>query len=224
MSRLLNLASVASVASLASVLLFGGAQAATQITLGADNTSTGTFVFTGNGAGTTSLTVSTAGLTGPAFFTLANPGSFSLGAVAPFITGPINGSGQYSLVGMTESFVFNAGLGEHLDGTINFTTLTDHSNTPRFNGNLVINLATLAGDAAFKAAFASGMAAIDFNIGPLGALLDSLNGTTGSLSAGLSSGEVVPTPAPAALPLFLTGLAGLWVASRRRRKVQPAFS
>src|SRR5262249_43583730 len=103
MNKLWNLASVA---SLASVLLLGGAQAATQITLGADNTSTGSFVFTGNGLGTTSLTVSTTGLTGPAFFTLANPGSFILGPVAAFSTGPIDGSGQYAIPNVTESFTF----------------------------------------------------------------------------------------------------------------------
>src|SRR5262245_14871421 len=95
MNKLWNLASVASVASVASlagVLLLGGARdaQADQITLGANTpsltcpTCTGSWTFTGNGLGTTSLNVSSTAIIGQGFFDVL--GLYTLGATS-FSTG-----------------------------------------------------------------------------------------------------------------------------------------
>ena len=222
MNKLWNLASVASVASLAGVLLLGGArdaQAVTQINI--NGSTSGSFTFTG--VPPNSLHVTSTVINGTANFNGGPNGTYSFGATT-FNTLGENNQGQYvAIQPALQSFVFNSGA-EHLDGTVTWLMITDGSNTPRFNGNLAINLATLAGDPFFLSTFATGQGAIDITVGPLGAILSSLNGTTGTLTSGISSGEAFPTPLPPALALFLSGLVGLWATARRRRKVQPAFS
>src|SRR3981081_888030 len=77
------------------------AASADTITLGS---STGSFAFTGNGAN--SVTVTTAGLTGAAFFD-ADPttcGTYTFGP-ANFLAGPMN-SNLFPAVGAAESFSY----------------------------------------------------------------------------------------------------------------------
>ena len=197
-----------------SCISLSAASAAT-ITLGE---STGSFDFTGNGAN--SVTVTTAGLTGAAFFD-ADPTTFGTYTFGPanFLAGPMN-SNLFPAGGAAESFSYTATAGspDSLAGTINWNFIQDNTPQPKFFGHLSIT--SISGTAAFLANFSQLSALIDFITNPMiGApTLDALALTTGTATASISSGEVAPVPIPGALALFASGLVGLVALNRKRRK------
>jgi hypothetical protein len=201
----------------ANITCFAAPSEAATITFG---TSTQNISFTGNGAN--SVTVSTTGLTGNAFFDADPLGTYSFGATT-FTAGPMS-SHLYPAGANSESFTFTGGDGDTLSGTVHWNFIQDNTPQPKFFGTLTIT--SKAGDAAFLANFASNLAMIDFITNPLssGGTLDLLTGTTGSATATISAGEVAPVPIPATLPLLAGGLAGLWALTRKRKDKRQGLS
>src|SRR5262245_28612831 len=196
--------------------LFSGADAG-QITFGpsAENVT-----FTGNGAGSVSVSIS--GLTGPGFYTGdAVIGAFKFGPAA-FTAGP--GPNIYPASSSPESFEFT-GAGS-LKGTINWSYIQDGTPQPKFYGSLMVE--TASGSPAFVSDFALGkIVPVDFilNIMTGASSLDFLSGTTGSATATISSGQVMPDavgpgplliPQPASILLLGVAVLGLAVGLRRR--------
>jgi hypothetical protein len=177
---------------------------ADQITLGDSSQS---ISFTGNGAG--SVTVSISALSGNAFFDSDPLGSYSFGATS-FTAGP-GSSGLYPAGANAESFSFTSPDGDTLSGTVQWNTIQDNTTQPKFFGTLTIT--SKAGDAAFLSNWGS-IAAIDFFTTPLssGGTLDQLAATTGSATAQISSGEVIPEPS--AIHLLAVGLVLVLLAAR----------
>ncbi len=207
-----GLGTLITLAALGSIVLLGlpsGAHA-DQITLGLSSQN---ITFTGNGSG--SVTVSTTGLTGNAFFDSDVLGTYALGA-ATFMAGP-QAAGLFPTTG-TESFSFTSPDGDALTGTITGSQIQDNTTQPKFFGSLKI--ATITGDAAFLSAMGAvnSIDRIDFTTNPLVGTtsLDALALTTGSATATVSSGEVVGTPEPSSLVLFGIGLVVLCVYMRRK--------
>src|SRR5215471_5846781 len=176
-------------------------------------------MFTGNGAGSVSISIS--GLTGPGFYTGdALIEAFKFGP-ASFTAGP--GPNIYPASSSAESFEFT-GAGS-LKGTISWSYIQDGTPQPKFYGSLLV--ATASGSAAFVSDFSSGkFIPVDFimNIMAGASSLDFLSGTTGSATATISSGQVMPdaVPTPLRIPqprsILLLGVAvvGLAVGLRRR--------
>ena len=188
-----------------------GANASTLDLLGSG--STGTITYKGTGSG---LTVSSDTLAGSSFF-LGSLGTWSLSPIGPMTSGPENNQGQFTFTsGNTDTLSVTIG-GSSLTCAVTWTTITDGTLTPRWNGSFVITAIT---GANFISNFGpvGSLAFIDMttNIGTLLSLLQTTTNTT--TSAGISSGELVPTPLPGALPLFAGGLAGLWALGRKRKK------
>ena len=187
-----------------------GANASTLDLLGFG--STGTITYTGTGSG---LTVSSTALTGSAFFGAL--GTWSLSPFGPMTSGPENNQGQFIFVsGNTDTLQLNIG-GSSLTGAVTWTTITDGTLTPRFNGHFTI---TAISGAGFISNFGNigSLGFIDFNSN-ISVLLSLLQNTHDTItSTGISGGELVPTPLPGALPLFAGGLAGLWALGRKRKK------
>jgi hypothetical protein len=196
---------------LASLLVLPFAAHATSITFGASGNA---ITFTGNGAG--SLTVSTLGLSlsGNAFFDSDPLGTFSLGATS-FTAGPVS-AGNFNAGPNSEFFTFAGGDGDSLTGTIHWSFIQDNTTQPKLFGVLVIG--TRSGDAAFTSNFSGSLANIDFITNPLsgGVHLDTLAFTTNSATATVSAGEVAPVPEPGTLALFGSGLLGLGGLIRRK--------
>jgi len=206
--------SVVALALAASLSAFtSGANAATLDLLGSGSTGTITYTGTGNG-----LTVSSTTLAGSSFF-LGSLGTWSLSPIGPMTSGPENNQGQFTFTsGNTDTLSVTIG-GSSLTGAVTWTSITDGTLTPRWNGSFVITAIT---GANFISNFGpvGSLAFIDFNsnVSTLLSLLQTTHNTiTGSLP-GISGGELVPTPLPGALPLFAGGLAGLWALGRKRKK------
>jgi hypothetical protein len=183
---------------------------ADQITLG---DSSQNISFTGNGAG--SVTVSVSALSGNAFFDSDPLGSYSFGAVS-FTAGPGN-AGLYPAGPNSESFSFTSPDGDTLSGTIQWHTIQDNTTQPKFFGTLSIT--SKAGDAAFVNNWGT-TAAIDFFTKLLssGGTLDQLAATTGSATAQISSGEVLPIPEPSPTLLLAVGLVLVGIAARVQQR------
>jgi hypothetical protein len=119
-----GLGTLITLAALGSIVLLGlsSTAIADQITFGPSTS--GSFTFTGNGAG--SVMVSTSGLGGNAFFssTPSDLGTFTLGS-ANFLAGPQ--SGGIFLTSGIESFDFLAADGDHLAGTITWSFIQDNT-------------------------------------------------------------------------------------------------
>jgi hypothetical protein len=189
---------------------------------------TGHLLVASNGNGT--LTVSTDALSGAAFSPLGNAGTWTMSALAPTLTGLEVGS-IFSLAANSINWNFVAGA-DHVGGTISWTGIQDGTNQPRFLGTATVN--SLGGQAAFTSLFAnpsSGLADFTWNIFnitlsqlaglPDGTLVGGDQACTGTnRCAVISSGEVVlpQVPLPGALPLFVTGMIGLWALGKRRKK------
>ena len=197
------------------ICLFSGANAG-QITFGPSSENV---TFTGNGAG--SVSISIGGLTGPGFYTGdALLGAFKFGP-ASFTAGP--GPNIYPASSSAESFEFT-GAG-HLTGTISWSYIQDGTPQPKFYGSLLVAMAS--GSTAFVSDFSPGkIIPVDFvmNIMAGASSLDFLSGTTGSATATISSGQVMPDavptplliPQPASLLLLGVAVLGLAVGLRRR--------
>jgi len=216
-----------------------GAQADT-ITLGS-NPTTGTVSFTGNGPVPGTITVSSTTITGNATFDALTGGTFALSPLASFTTLPENLSGNFTApAGVTDGLTITFTGGSSLSGTLTIGGITDGSNTPRFNGTLLVTAAT----GAFTGQAGQDLA-VDFTVAlgtPTGpainnALCNIQSGTThfaecltaisqvvGSQdTATFSSGEVIlnAIPAPivgAGLPGLVAACAGLLALGRRRRQ------
>jgi len=176
--------------------------------------------FTGNGAGSVSISIS--GLTGPGFYTGdALVGAFKFGPTS-FTAGP--GPNIYPASSSAESFEFTGS--DNMTGTISWSYIQDGTPQPKFYGSLLV--ATAFGSAAFLSDFSPGKAIpVDFimNMMAGASSLDFLSGTTGSATATISSGQVMPdaaVPVPVRIPepasILLLGVAviGLAVGLRRR--------
>src|SRR5205085_1538078 len=116
-------------------IVFAGSsvQAAT-ITLG--DSAPGAWSFTGNGAN--SVTVSTAGLSGFAFFNnpITDPGIYALGATA-FLAGPQ--SANLFPAGANSQFFSYTGIdGDAFSGTVHWSFIQDNTPQPKFFGNVAI--------------------------------------------------------------------------------------
>jgi hypothetical protein len=188
-----------------------GANAATLDLLGSG--STGTITYTGTGSG---LTVSSTTLSGSSFF-LGSLGTWSLSPFGPMTSGPENNQGQFTFTsGNTDTLTVNLGAAGSLTGAVTWTTITDGTLTPRFNGSFIIT--SISGSLLSNFGPVGSLGFIDFNSN-VSVLLSLLQNTHDTItSTGISSGELVPTPLPGALPLFAGGLAGLWALGRKRRK------
>jgi hypothetical protein len=190
---------------------------------------TGSISFTSVGNGT--LTFSTSGFTVSAPLatfqspkgTVLSSGTATLGAMSGTTGTDVGGIFTLS-PSVSESFSYTATSPagtDALTGTITWVGIKDGTSTPSFDVNSFLTVATVAAtsSAAFKADFpVNGTSEIDFtlNANPtLAALALASAGTTEALS--FSSGEVVPTPLPATLPLLATGLVGLWGLGRKRK-------
>ena len=200
---------------------------ASQLTLGNNNlggvtiTGTGTLANVTIAAGTGCIASF-----GCATFQSALPaelGGYSLGPLS-FTAGPEDAGGLYPSIGAnTETFSFTGQDGDSLTGTIHWNTIQDNSPNPKLFGSLTI--LTVSGDPTFTSAFlVSGpQSPIDMTLQSLGMTLDALVSGSHTATVGISSGQVVSNvPLPGALPLFVTGLVGLGLLGRRKRKTTAA--
>jgi len=206
-------------------LSFPIAAHAAQITLGGTS---GGITFTGSLTGNVNVTIA-AGTGDGTLLNFLGPivqGNYTLGAVSLF-AGP-NTAEQYPVTVQApagEAFTYSDAAGNVLTGALHWSFLQDNTDRPKFFGNMMV--LTSAGSAAFTAAFPVGSTdPVDWTtttLLPAFATLDALVGGAGTATVGISSGEVggpspPPIPLPGALPLFATGLAGLGLLGRRRKK------
>jgi len=222
------------VTGLAAGTLFTMCQAhAAQISVGGSTSGSATFTGTGtSGSPPDAISFSTSGFSGTANYDGDSLGTYSLGALS-FTSQTVSGNNFAISPAVTESFSFTGGDGDTLSGTATWNLLEDNTFTPKIADNaLFLNLAitSSSGDSAFLADFRTGgTAQIDLTFssltpspGNLRLFLDQLASTTESETAGISSGEVVPSasiPEPASLTLFGAALVGLGWFGRRRSRV-----
>ena len=178
-------------------------------------TGTGTLVNVSIAAGTGDGAVFQA--TG---FPNVTSGTYTLGAVA-FTAGP-NAAERYPAGANTESFNYADGVNT-LVGNIHWNFIQDNTTNPKFFGTLTVTTST--GSPQFTSTFPMGAndRMIDLTTTALGGgqTLDQLVAASGTVTVGISSGEVaVPGPiVGAGLPGLVMACGGLIAFVRRRRKL-----
>jgi hypothetical protein len=146
-----------------------------------------------------------------------------------------------SMNGDTSTFLYSGSDGDKLTGNVTWSTVSNGSTNPHFNGTLSNIVAT--GDGAFTSAFSGSSAVFDLILNQLqcnsapSISAPSNNAATGgctleslfadSTSVGLdpvSGGQLTSTPEPASILLFGSGLFVCGAFFRRRRSVQMSAS
>ncbi len=202
------------------------ANAQTQITLGASSQN---LVFSGQGAGTTGLNLQlgscdAAGncmLSGQAFGTgaLSSSGDYSISAAAGnSITLSSLGSGLWAVNQSSPlSFSYTSNGSTLLTGNLELLTLSQlpGSQLGNFNSNFDANLVVTGG--LLSSAFSPSGGALDITIlYGSNANISTLVGTSNSLTAVISAGELRPVPEPGTVLLFGSGLTMIGGLLRRR--------
>jgi hypothetical protein len=230
-------------AVLAVLLFMTGSALATDITevvLGPGN---GIITFTGLGATSPNELSLTLGNLNVPNFVLAGRGfgkGLLLGVNAPYkiltpqsdvITAVAPGLGTTSwLISQSAPEAFSWGPGGSLlTGTFNLVDFSQGAGLSGvFNDTGIFNMKITGGSEASIFGGIDNTASIDLILhfqSKKGQDISKLVNTTASYRASLSSGEVLPTPEPATLSLFGTGLLGISYVTRRRiRKVNPRNS
>ena len=221
------------------LLLAGAAKAdVAQITLGTTQYTGGDITFTNTGTATQISFNGT--LTGNGYVEPAGTqGTFTMSlSGTPTLGSPASNVYPVSMNGSTIQFQYYIGSSpqtatSELTGTINLTTVTDGSPTPRVNALLTVSGST----GIFASEWAVGnIANMDFtiNLCPVGdtctqvppsgnyTSVDSVYQTAGTSTSGfLSSGEVLPAPVPEPASFALLGsgllLTGSLAKARRRK-------
>lgn len=141
------------------------------------------------------------------------------------MTGPENAQGQFPVIGnATDTFTFGGSVknpNDQLIGTVTWDYVTDGGLSPHFVGSVAIT--TLAGQAALTSNFASLVAGIDLTYNVDTSLSDlalTTNSEGGIFSNGVVSPEASATPLPSALPLFASGIFGLLILRKKRKKLK----
>lgn len=213
--------------------MFASAAQATVITF--STPATGTLTATSDGNNST-FSVSTSPLFGAAFSPLFPPltsGIWTMSALPVTVAGPDSGGGLYPLAPNLINWNVTFSTGDTVGGTITWLAFQDDAlitHSPRLLGTATIN--TLIGSPGFVALFSNpGSATADFTWNvfntTLAALVASPFGTAigGEITPAISGGEVVTQiPLPGALPLFATGMLGLWALGKRRKKQKVALA
>lgn len=147
-----------------------------------------------------------------------------------------------SMNGDTSTFLYSGSDGDKLTGDVTWTTVSNGSRNPHFNGTLSNIVAT--GDAAFTSAFSGPSAVFDLILNQLqcnsaasnnaasnswatssGCTLESLFADSSSVGLDpVSGGQLTSTPEPASILLLGSGLLVCGAFFRRRRSVQLSAS
>jgi hypothetical protein len=136
-----------------------------------------------------------------------------------------------SMNGDTSTFLYSGSDGDKLTGDVTWTTVSNGSRNPHFNGTLSSIVAT--GDGAFTSAFSGPTAVFDLILNQLqcnnapasGCTLESLFADSTSVGVDpVSGGQLTSTPEPASVLLFVSGLFVCGAFFRRRRSVQVSAS
>jgi hypothetical protein len=197
------------------------ATAQDQITLGASSNS---MTFTGDGSGDWTLTFAGGAMTGAAFGTgilTSGPTSYSITQGAVTIAGTTTGIPNYWTISQSGPLTFcygGCGASSLLEGNLQLVNLNQ---TPGiaigdFNDTLTVNLTNLTGSLVTSGAMTT-QGKVDITI--IFATTTDLQSLPmgGTLVAGISSGEVRPTPEPVSMALVGSGLILLGALVRRRR-------
>jgi hypothetical protein len=146
-----------------------------------------------------------------------------------------------SMNGDTSTFLYSGSDGDKLTGNVTWTTVSNGSTNPHFNGTLSNIIAT--GDGAFTSAFSGASAVFDLILNQLQCnSTPSNNAPSNNASAGsctleslfadstsvgldpVSGGQMTSTPEPASMLLFGSGLFVCGAFLRRRRSLQVSAS
>jgi hypothetical protein len=151
-----------------------------------------------------------------------------------------------SMNGDTSTFLYSGSDGDKLTGNVTWTTVSNGSTNPHFNGTLSNIIAT--GDGAFTSAFSGASAVFELILNQLQCSsapsnnAPSNNAPSNNASAGsctleslfadstsvgldpVSGGQMTSTPEPASILLFGSGLFVCGAFFRRRRSVQVSAS
>jgi hypothetical protein len=213
---------LALLAAVSTVALLGVQQGAQAIEISLAGTTSG-LTFTGSSGTLVNVSIA-AGTTGAS--TLVDgvniPGSYTLGGVS-FTGGPLNAVQQYPVTVQlppSETFTYSDTGGNALTGDIKWNFVEDATPNPGLFGTMTV--VNSSGSAFFTGAFIpNSMGLIDItarNIAPF-LTLDALVAANGTVTVGISAGEVTPGPiVGAGLPGLVAACGGLLALARRRRK------